>query len=481
MKYVQGLNLKDWFDDYVGMGLGLNPASTSPQPVHVLNGLFHQSLTGRRMTRFAADLVAAKDGVWQVSQEELRNGAAGTVELPSSDNDLDDLRRAVAAMAASDRAVFRNNHSFQVAHIGMISSDTVHFGLGTLAAALITKDPVCRSRLSAGVKRLATPQPNPHWGLQRALIDESAVTSWTVDDAAQVPRWTLQRSTKDLHESLTGLLARALELLDSDCDSLLSLQVLANAATWTGLIAYAQVPSLSVRGQLHPLLMECTPPGDLTSLRDASSEGLVASHLAFENWLADGLADSISKEFDGPCSDEQAQYFLETTEGYKLTIGRKIEDDVLLGTYLGYLQNDKPIVALSNTLRDALVAGMGSKHRAWCHAVGRHCGFIGPRRGRMPRVRAEVALLPTLALAGMPRERTTSLLMTDWLHALEERFGIVVGPGATARSMHPRATEEDLTGNQSELARLLATVGLARRYSDGVTEVLDPRTLWATK
>ena len=44
--------------------------------------------------------------------------------------------------------------------------------------------------------------------------------------------------------------------------------------------------------------------------------------------------------------------------------------------------------------------------------------------------------------------------------------------------MVPRASEEELERNASDLAALLASLGLARRYSDGVTEVLNPLRVW---
>lgn len=482
MRLVEGVDLKKWFDEYVGLGLGLNPTSTSPQPVHVLNGFWHKSLTGRRTTRLAADLVATKDGTWVVSQDSLRSQADGKVGLPERDVDLDQLRRAVSSMVATDRAVFINNHSFQVAHIGLVSSDTVHFGLGSLSANLALSNDVARELVVRSVRRLLEPQPNPHWGLQRALIDESISSTWEIAEPVDLPNWLSAESTSAYADHLTDLLIRCLELLASDCDSLLALQVLANATTWVGLLAYSQVPSLTLNGALSPILLQCSSPGDLHSLRDSSSQALIAAHLRFEDWLASGLRDRIREDFPaGSIAEAQVAHFLETTTPYSLSGGSKTVKSYMGSAYSGYRASEDAETAAANTLRDLLVTGMGNKHRSWCHAVGRHCGFIGPRRGRVPRVRAEISLLPTLVLAGMPRERTESMLMSDWLDELGARFGIAVGPSDLARSLNPRATEEDLEQNQTELSRLLVSIGLARRYSDGVTEILDPRSLWMTK
>ncbi|OLT19925.1 hypothetical protein BJF78_10190 [Pseudonocardia sp. CNS-139] len=165
-------------------------------------------------------------------------------------------------------------------------------------------------------------------------------------------------------------------------------------------------------------------------MRESSSESLTAVHLAFEQWLAHELRIFVNKEFDGDPDDAQAKYFLNTCEPYSLSGGSQAVLSHAAQVYDGYLRSEEDRAsALANTLRDLLVAGMGNKHRSWFHAVGRHCGFIGPRRGRLPRLRAETALLPALVLGGMPDEPVESLLMSDWLLNLEDRFGVAVGPG----------------------------------------------------
>jgi hypothetical protein len=68
--------------------------------------------------------------------------------------------------------------------------------------------------------------------------------------------------------------------------------------------------------------------------------------------------------------------------------------------------------------------------------------------------------------------------MLEWSERLISRFGVVFGPHAIARTMPDRAPEEELDHNRELLSQLLASVGLARRYSDGVTEVLNLASLW---
>src|SRR4051794_27395609 len=128
------LKLKDWFNSSIEDYLGIAPTSISPQPVHVLNGFFHSSLSGRRAWRTATDLVATKNATWAKTNEYVRD--RGGLSLPSSDSDLSRVRRATAGLVSTDRAVYLGSASFQLAHLGLVSSDTTHFRLGTLASRL---------------------------------------------------------------------------------------------------------------------------------------------------------------------------------------------------------------------------------------------------------------------------------------------------------------------------------------------------------
>ena len=124
---------------------------------------------------------------------------------------------------------------------------------------------------------------------------------------------------------------------------------------------------------------------------------------------------------------------------------------------------------------------MGNKARDWFAAVGRHCGFVGPRRGHPARLRVEVSLVPALVLAGIEDEDGPVVPFRVWAERLAAKFGVVFGPHALARKMVNRAAENELEANQHALEDLLTSLGLARRFSDGVTEILNPFSSWVTK
>jgi hypothetical protein len=471
------IDLKEWFNASVEDFLSIAPTSTSPQPVHVLNGFFHNALTGRRSARTAIDSVATRGGKWATSADTLRGRA---LVLPRSDNDLAKVRRALGGLIATDRAVFVTNASFQLAHLGLVTSDSTHFRLGNLAAKLALGPGAATAELADVVSRLREPQANPHWAVDAVLAEPDATDGIEVRTDVVDGSWVFERTHDALAGELGSLLRRVLSLLAGTADSLVALQTLAVAATWSGLISYAQVPALSVRGEMLPLLCEAGAPGELPSLRASSASALNDVHSAFEEWLRVRLRQEVESRFEGQePTREEAHEYLGECKAYALSGGSKKTHEQLPSIFdLWFRDGRSAQEAMANALQDGLIAGMGDKPRKWFSAVGRHCGLIGPRRGYPARFRVEVALVPTLVLAGLADDDPESVPFSVWLDRLALRFGVFFGPHARCRQMVPRASEEELERNASDLAALLASLGLARRYSDGVTEVLNPLRVW---
>jgi len=472
------IELKAWFDSSVEDYLGIAPTSISPQPVHVLNGFFHHALTGRRSPRTAIDLVATKAGGWAKSTDDVR--AREGASFPQDDQDLKRVRRATAGLISTDRAVFSSAASFQLAHLGLVTSDSTHFRLGSLAARLALGPGHAAEQLTDLVRRLATPQPNPHWALEAVLADPGVTEDWVVKIPVPIDWWGDDPISAELATELGGVLRRAITLAASSADSLLGLQTLAITATWCGLLAFAQVPSLLTTQQMIPLICEAGTPGALPTLREASAHCFDRVQNSFYSWLATRLTSEVSDRFEGtpPDSTADAHAFLRQCTPYALSGGAKNSQQRIPEIYNTWAKASHPFDAMGRALQDALQNSMGDKPRKFFSAVGRHCGFVGPRRGHPARFRVEVALVPALVIAGMNDDDGLSVHFTEWEDRLAHRFGVHFGANRDTRAMVPRASEEDLEANSAHLAQLLSSLGLARRYSDGVTEVLNPLDLW---
>jgi hypothetical protein len=481
MSFPAPIDLNQWFEERVERFLILTPTSTSPQPVHVLNGFFHHSLVGRRAPRTAVDFVAAKSGgEWAIGNAQLRQKSS--LRFPTDDLKLEKARRAVGALIAADRAVFSSFASFQLAHLGLITSDQTHHHLGELASRLALSADDGVSALRMVVKRLGQPQPNPHWAVEKVLSEPGILDGLDVQEPSPSQWWGGDPRCANLADDLSQLLVKALRLCEQAHDALLALQILAVTATWAGLIVYAQVPNLCLRRSLVPLLCEAGEPGSLHSLRLASAAVIDGLDGNFQEWLSAMLAIEVDELFGGVVPEGQdAINYIHESNVKKLAGGAKLQPGQIEEIYRAWRHDHPPRLALAYTLQDSLTAAMGNKARDWFAAVGRHCGFVGPRRGHPARLRVEVSLAPTLLLAGMEPTDGPTVPFSEWLARVADRFGVIVGPHALSRGMVPRASEEHLERNQAELSSLFTSLGLARRYSDGVTELLNPFHLWVPR
>ncbi|WP_262281698.1 hypothetical protein [Micromonospora sp. MA102] len=475
------MDLDDWFKREVVSFLVLTPTSNSPQPVHVLNGLFHALLSGKRSARAAIDFVAPKKGgAWAVGTTALRERS--TLKLPRDDARLEKARRSVSALIAADGAVYGDGFaSFQLANLGLVTSDKTHHHLGDLAAQVLTASPEGCRAVGELVARLRMPQPNPHWSVEAAFVDLANVNRWEVEPPQRGSWWGMDSRCEGLARELNALMVRATRLCASGVDTLIGLQTLAAAATWVGLIVYAQVPQLCSGKPLATLLPEAGAPGALATVRAASVSVLDTLDGNFQEWLCSLLRDEVRSRV-GSQDIEPLDVFrvlADVKAKTKMSGGTSRSPQDLAAMYRVWAIDHEPLDALARTLQESVQDSMGNKARDWFAAVGRHCGFVGPRRGKPARLRVEVALVPALILAGLSEDDGETVPFSTWLARMAARYGVVFGPNHLTRSMSPRPSDEELRQNQLDLAGLFSSLGLARLYNDSVTEILNPFYVWA--
>ena len=474
---VQRLDLGDWFSNSVEPYLGFQPTSTSPQPVHVLNGFMHARLTGRRSIRAASTLVATKDGRWARSEAEART--VSPAALPQDSRELDALRVALAGLIAADGAVFMGNiASFQLASTVLVSSDRTHLGIGSLGAHLLSRASGGDESFARLVTRLRETQRNPFWALEELLrgTDEEFEPR---PPETPVPGWMSHPACAPLADSLAGLIQRSVDLAAEGSDSLLGLQLLATSLTWTALVVYAQVPSLVIGRGKNALLCEGGEPGALPGVRSASASVVTGLTGAFEAWMTERLREEVNRRYpQTPVLDDEAKLLLEATAPYRLSGGVARTQERLLAVYDVWRDHEEAPAALAHTLCDYLSAGLGNRPAKWFSAVGRHCGFVGPRRGRTARLRMEVNLAPALVIAAVDDSDASTVPFKVVLERLGDRYGVVFGPSALTGRIVQKPPEEELQRNVVNAAATLTQLGLARRYSDRVTEMLNPLKVW---
>lgn len=493
MTFVAGLDLTAWFEENITAALGFTTATTSAEPVHVLNGFLAQCLRGPRAPKIASDLIAKRGANWAVSGAKLRENAGRapvTVEFPTDPKEMEKIRGLLREMLASDSAVFPSQQSYQVAHPGFITNDYTGAAMGGLCASLLLRQTGGTEAIAALAARLCDPQPNPYWAVQSALVGEVGGGDFSVAQAGTVP-WIDDDSTARLADDLGGLLRRAVRLGTVAADSLDALKVLATTAEFACVLTYAQVPSLQLTAAMVPLLV--TVSSDAHTVRDASARGsLPILHSTVDNWVVSKLKATVAEKLGPSVHDRKVvEEFLSDTQPYgrgakakRLERSQKLVEktpEVLGRIVANGDQNDDLSLPAALVLLDLLRATMAQSYSHWFEHHARRCGFLAPRAGTtVKRFCVEAPLATTLVLAATEDDET-HVPYGEWLARLRDRFGILVGADARTRSMTPRASEADLEENRDALSDLLTRIGLARAYSDNTVEVLNPLAIWSGK
>lgn len=374
MKVVAPIDLKEWFQEEFTTYLQLIPTSTSTQPVHVLNGYFNQSLSGKRKPGSSVKLVSSKQGNWVRSNAQIHKDLK--IKLPKQENDTDRLRYALQGLIATDRAVFTGVHSFQLAHLGLVSSDRTHQGVGELAARLTGLCENGIELLNGVVSRLSSQQANPHW-LVESFLSEADITDLKYEELTPVKSWLDSEEHRELATNLAEAICRGLRLVKEGEDSLIALQILAYLITWVGMITYAQVPSIAANGKLSTLLCEVVPPGTYKQLRDSSASSITVVEEAFAQFVVIRLREKIKKSFgDKEVTEEEMKSFLEGAGAFSLSGGNTKAMDKIISIFEVWKDGNDVIESGARALQDTLGATMGNKQSQWFAATGRHCGFL---------------------------------------------------------------------------------------------------------
>ncbi|MEO3747135.1 hypothetical protein [Plantactinospora sp. B5E13] len=486
MVEISGLNLTAWFYDNVTSKLGFSTATTSADPVHVLNSFLGSSFKGPRAPELARQMIAKKERRWSVPTEDIVGVAAAAerpVNLSGSSSDIEVLRQVIRSLVASDGAVFPSNQAYQVAHPGFVTNDWTGADIGKQCSALLLEWGDGAKAMSSLIERLCTPQPNPLWALQSVFYGRPSASDFTVTAPVKVP-WAEEEACISLARHLGSLLHRCVRLGATSVDSLSGLRVLATACEFVCTLIYAQVPSLLGPSRtLVPLLVAVSD--EAPTVREVSARVSVpAVHGAMDTWIAGMLQAEVLDRLGEAASDRKAveRFLLRTlpySRGAKNTRSARSEQMIARApAMLAHVESGHPYQNLAYptalVLLDLLRTTMAQSYDSWFDHHARRCGFLAPRRGRSAkRLCVEAPLVTTLVLAGL-EDHEPQVEYSTWLERLSSRFGILVGPGDVTRTMVQRASETDLESNQDALALLLARVGLARAYSDNTVEVLNP-------
>jgi len=385
---------------------------------------------------------------------------------------------ALGIVINADKRVFPKAGSFFPLHAALVDRNISDDGFGRDIWRLLSS---CRRDALDIIKALLSVQEVED-GLcalgaaigagQHTAEDRSSDRPWPWLDEGASPL------AKKFSKSLANLVLNPVVLDEARVRSV-RLASLSRAVACAAFLGSLRAPELSLRNprswsDVAPLFVYGgVPPGQARGLAvrlaSRSFKAVVEAQLA-------ALRDAFSRRVEGariPRQTPRGQQFDAVLSVAFPSVPVGLRDTVV--AEIGW--NDDRSKAAKQLARAVYPPGhLESAYRT----IGRMIGLAGPDRGfGTPRFLLETPMLALLVAA--TADSNMPLSYQDWLDAVYDRFGLVLGTGTHTDAMEllqplgfGGALEHAVEENHDLLRRRLVRSGLATEYSDGETEVHAP-------
>lgn len=496
------MHIGEVFNEIYDTSVGWRPASGSVKPVHVANGLL-RAIGGRRynIDKVVKFLISHKQGGLpdpERSFEALGGDPGFANRLGSLANDrasFERTRRYAKGLLAADKAVFPSASASSLSLTSglMVSGDYNDRGLGAYGGVLISSGDGSLGRLvkdSLEIGRPLDPISTLAWPL---LVDREGHATSESGQASFLKRAHNREFLEQMALAASCLATHTINAKDP-------LRLMQRAVYFVCVATFVHAQALAGRGKLGrrppTLLLSGATKG--SELAIASERSLTCTFSGFHSWLVDELEARIEKR--KPLVRD------ERIDEARLDDGRSVRA-IMRGILTAKARHAPPTESeVDNRFRVfSTVRSQYKDHgtarvfaqalmeihlqeyesggpQSFLLSLGRKCGFLYPHfqgRAREKRAMPNARILEMIVKACVPRGEAASLEL--FLERLWERFGCVIGGRLTEEwsdadilAEHGIDVEiEALATNTECFIDELVSMGLARRYPDGVTFVGD--------
>lgn len=483
----------DILNEYGGRicdALGFNPTSNSTKPLYVANGLF-RSCTGK-----TCDVKDIHE--WIVSERRSNSKILTSAEIRDKYTDI-----LVLGGDESIEALMEGRFSLEQ----IFNPDSTVYPSYRNSALNISSRWLIKERLNAEAwigdfifNILAYPingKTSPAISLIQAALkndddDISRLIKPLITNSYKARVISLEVSAHDIimNNSMTAIrrgfdnLAINMRHIGQADSSLLVLKRMVNLAMFSAFFYLVDVNYSIYAGDRIPLMLDSA--SNLDAIERASELSFISCKKSVEAYIVNILEDIIREDclISDINSAEACREFL-----CYMALSQKNEDKNVRDAILHYFNifltdNLTPIKALAHALQLAIYTFTYSDTTPsdFCRVLGTKSGFVGPGGNavKFKRLLVHRFLLETIVLSSINlSEMDDGIELRKLGEILREQYGIIIGTDTDKdylmleKAKIAQDAPEDLRGelarNAHSIADMLITIGLAKRYADGVT------------
>lgn len=486
------IDILDEYGSEIGVALGFNPTSNSTKPLSVANALFRSCL---------GTLCDTKDiHEWIVSERRKSDSILPSSEIrdkyqhilvhgvnESVDN-IKEARFALEQVFNPDSTVYPSYRDSVLnipsrwlvrpyfdaeARIGDFIYEILNCPVNGKASPAIELIKTALKDDDDDISRLIKPI------LTSAYKDKERI----LDVETNQKTITLNSSKQAIRNGFDNLTANLLYTGQSH-NSLLVLKRMTNLSVFSAYYYLVNVNNAEYNGERIPLLLDSF--SDLDAIERASELCFISCKKSVEAYIVNLLEYFIQRDklISNITSADACKAFIKSIP-LKAAMEKKNAREALTQYFeTFYTGGDEPLRALARALQFAIYTFRYPNNTPsdFCTVLGTRAGLIGPKgnaakfkRLLINRFLLETIVLSTINLEDMPN----GIELRELGELLRSQYYILIGTDtdkdyssldqANIAQDAPEDLRGELASNARSIADMLITMGLAKRYADGVT------------
>lgn len=472
--------------------LGFVPTSNSTKPPHIANGLFRHCMGETCDTRDVHEWVFNENAKNSLSSEEIlskyvelfQNGANEKI------SNIKEFRFLLEEIFNQDNGAYAGakNYAYSVMTIsshwmirGAVSSEG---HIGDFLFKILSKQIDGKRSFAIDI-------------IQKALKNDKDDVTSLVKPIIAFPSEKGKRNAmgvnyfdeidiswdpcKQIIREGFDQLAKNVEIIGESKNSLLVLRRIINYSIFATFLYLIHCNHAIYGGEKPPIVIDAG--GDLESIKKASEQAYSSAKKAVEDFYANCIRKQLYTEI-AEDSIEECKAWIEG-----MTFSSSDREDLIKPALKCYFESfcgeeNSAIKALSRALQIVLYTCeyKNSSPSDFCRVLGVRSGLIGPKgnRAKVKRYLTNSFTLETITLSALSvDELKAGLELKELSERLVEKYNVILGANSEAeyellvKNNIAQSTPGDLRGELSTNAQMLAntfiSLGLGKKYADGVT------------
>lgn len=469
--------------------LGFAPTSNATKPPHIANGLFRASIGETCRTSDVHEWLICEGKKDAVPSDKIIAEYHEILERGQLENasNIKDLRFLLNGIFNQDNTTYPS-YDFSVTTISshwlVKKRVSAEAGIGDFLFEILSKK--IDGERSPAIELMRTALANDTDDMTKLVKpiiafpsekEKREVYGVEYPEDSEI-KWD---SCKESIRNGFDQLSRNLVLIEENKNNLIVLRRMVNYAVFASLLYLVRGNNAVFGGNRVPILIDAG--GEIDSIKKASEQSFTAAKKAVEDYFVNAILRVIDEEI---LYDTEKACKKWIREMVFTSNDKEVNAKNAITSYFNsfYAEGDTPKLALAKALQIALYTFeyKNNSPSDFCRVLGVRGGLVGPKgnRAKIKRYLVNSFTLETITLSVVSEDDLKDgIELKDLSDKLVRDYCILIGAdsdaeysileGANIAQSTPGDLRGDLSLNAQQLANTYISLGLGKRYADGVT------------